>query len=108
MSSTQTRNGAAQASADLEKQIKTLKDDVASLTATLAEYGRAQKAYLGESAQETVHGLTEAGAETAEAARRSALEAYAGAEKTIRANPTTSVGIAIGAGFLAGLLAARR
>lgn len=108
MSTTQTRNGAAKAEADLEKQISALKSDVASLTETLAEYGRAQKALLGENAQETINGLSDAGAQAAELARQNARDAYAGAEKAVRANPATSVGIAVGAGFLAGLLASRR
>lgn len=108
MATTENRNGGTRPGADLEAQIEALKSDVSALTATLAEYGRAQKAQFTHAAQDRVNDMAEAGIETAELARKNALDAYAGAERTIRANPATSVGLAVGAGFLAGLLASRR
>ncbi|PTQ74923.1 DUF883 family protein [Celeribacter persicus] len=108
MARAQTNGAVEQTSADLSAQIETLKSDVAALTDTIAEYGRAQKAQLGAVAEDKIETAKKIGMETAQQARQQARDAYAGAEKTIRANPAASVGIAAGVGFLVGLLTARR
>lgn len=108
MARTQTNGSVEQTSADLSAQIETLKADVAELTKVMGDYGRAQKAQLGATAEDSFEAAKQKGAETAEYARQQARDAYAGAEKTVRANPAASVGIAAGVGFLVGLLATRR
>ncbi|WP_417261707.1 DUF883 family protein [Celeribacter sp.] len=108
MARAQTNGAVEQTSADLSAQIETLKADVAELTKVMGDYGRAQKAQLGATAEESFEAAKQKGAETADYARKQARDAYAGAEKTVRANPAASVGIAAGVGFLVGLLASRR
>lgn len=103
-----TRTAVEQSSAELSAQIESLKADVAELTSTLADYGRAQKAQLGAAAEDKYETAKKVGAETAEQAREKARDAYAGAEKAVRANPAASVGIAAGVGFLVGLMTSRR
>ncbi|WP_417274610.1 DUF883 family protein [Celeribacter halophilus] len=108
MARAQTNGATQETSAELSAQIETLKADVAELTSTLADYGRARKDLLEHSAEESFDAAKQKGVKTAEQARQQARDAYAGAEKTVRANPAASVGIAAGVGFLAGLLATRR
>lgn len=108
MAQMRTNGSVDETSADLAAQIAALKADVAALTATLADYGRARTAQFETSAQESLEMAKKMGAETAAQARQQARDVYAGAEKTVRANPAASVGIAAGLGFLAGLLSARR
>ncbi|NIY78386.1 MAG: DUF883 domain-containing protein [Rhodobacteraceae bacterium] len=108
MARAQTNGTVEETSADLSAQIATLKADVAELTNTLADYGRAQKAQLGATAEDSFEAAKQKGVETADYARQQARDAYAGAEKTVRENPAASVGIAAGVGFLVGLLASRR
>ncbi|WP_066707617.1 DUF883 family protein [Celeribacter ethanolicus] len=108
MARVQTNDAVEQTSADLSAQLETLKADVAALTSTLADYGRAQKEQIGATAEETYEAAKKKGAETAQHARKQARDAYTGAEQAVRANPAASVGIAAGVGFLVGLLTARR
>jgi|GEM_PF-5743467 hypothetical protein len=54
MARAQTNGAVEQTSADLSAQIETLKSDVAALTDTIAEYGRAQKAQLGAVAEDKI------------------------------------------------------
>tara|TARA_R110002049_G_scaffold117332_2_gene270475 strand:+ start:52812 stop:53126 length:315 start_codon:yes stop_codon:yes gene_type:complete len=86
---------------DLSAQIATLKNDVASLTATLGQYGKAKTEEMRKTATTTAHDLTDAG-------RAKALEAQKQAEEFIIAQPATALGIAAGVGFLVGLVTARR
>ncbi len=108
MARTQTNGSSQKNTPDLEAQIATLKSDVAALTDTLSDYGSTQTAHLSEAAADTFNSAKKAGAETAEQVKQQARNAYAGAEKTVRANPASSVGIAAGVGFLVGILASRR
>lgn len=108
MARTQTATPVEKTTAELEAQIATLTSDVAALTSTLSDYGKAQKAQLGEAASETLDLARQKGIEAAEQARLQTRDAVASAEKTVRANPGASVGIAAGVGFIAGILATRR
>jgi ElaB/YqjD/DUF883 family membrane-anchored ribosome-binding protein len=108
MARTQTATPVEKTTADLEKQIATLKADVASLTSTLSDYGQAQKHQLGEAASETMDIARQKGIEAAEQARQQTRDAIATAERTVRSNPSASVGVAAAVGFVAGILATRR
>jgi len=108
MARTQTATPVEKTTADLEKQIATLKADVASLTSTLSDYGQAQTHQLSEAASETMDVARQKGIEAAEHARQQTRDAIATAEKTVRSNPSASVGVAAAVGFVAGMLATRR
>lgn len=96
------------ATSDLEKQIETLKKDVASLTHTLAEYGRAQRDNLAAAAAQKAGAFRDTADEALHRAQEDASRAYEHTERKIRENPAAAVGIAAGIGFLIGLLAVRR
>ncbi|QPM90349.1 DUF883 family protein [Pseudooceanicola algae] len=95
-------------SADVQAQLRELRNDVSELTKLLGEYGQAQKSYYTGAARakaEQLKGDAEASYFKAE---EQAREAYAQAESKIRENPGASVAIASGVGFLVGLLMSRR
>ena len=75
---------------DLSAQIQILRDDIASLTSTMGDYGKAKAQEARSTAQDA------------------AAEAQMRAEEFVRSQPTTALGIAAGIGFLFGLVTARR
>ena len=86
---------------DLSTQIAILKDDIAALTATMGDVGKAKVAEASSTASATAADLAEAG-------RAKAVETQEKAEEFIRTQPTTALGIAAGIGFLVGLMTVRR
>lgn len=86
---------------DLSKQLQVLKDDIASLTSTVGAYSQNKAAEVRDTAQLKA-------SELSGAAQARAKETQKQAEDFIRTQPATAIGIAAGAGFLIGLLTARR
>lgn len=86
---------------DLSAQIDILKKDIAALTSTMGEFGRAKIDEAQKTAKDTLSDATTAG-------RLKALDAQAQAEEFMRTQPTAALGIAAGIGFLVGLVTARR
>ena len=86
---------------DLSNQIAVLKNDIANLTSTMGDVGKAQANAAASTVKSTAANLKEAG-------QRKAVETQDSAEEFIRTQPATALGIAAGAGFLVGLLTARR
>lgn len=86
---------------DLAAQIEILKNDLATLTHTIADLGSAKTTEAKQAATKTAANLHEAG-------REKLLEAQLQAEDFVQKQPATSIGIAAGLGFLVGLIAARR
>jgi ElaB/YqjD/DUF883 family membrane-anchored ribosome-binding protein len=86
---------------DLSAQIAVLKNDIATLTSAMGEFGRAKTEEAKKTAKDTISDATTAG-------RVKALEAQAQAEEFLRTQPTTALGIAAGIGFLVGIVTARR
>jgi len=103
-----SKNNVSELNTDVTQQMAILREDIANLTATVAEYGKAQGAALKSTAAHKAADLAETGAATAEALKAQAGKTYSGAEGAVRANPATAVGIAAGVGFLVGMLTARR
>ena len=93
---------------DVSRQVAILREDIAALTAAVAEYGKAQGNLLKESASNRAASVANYGAETAQAVKARAEKTYSDTEEAVRANPAAAVGIATGIGFLIGLITARR
>jgi ElaB/YqjD/DUF883 family membrane-anchored ribosome-binding protein len=102
------KSNVSELNTDLTKQMAILRDDIANLTATVAEYGKAQAALAKSAASDKAADLTDAGAAKAQAVKAKATQSYADAEDAVRANPAAAVGIAAGIGFLVGMMTARR
>lgn len=103
-----SKSNVAELNTDLSQQIAALKDDIANLTATVAEYGRAQGTELKSAATQKAAGVAMSGVATANGVKASAEKTFADTEEAVRANPAAAVGIAAGIGFLVGMLTARR
>jgi|Cruoilmetagenom7_1024161.scaffolds.fasta_scaffold00162_26 ElaB/YqjD/DUF883 family membrane-anchored ribosome-binding protein len=86
---------------DLSAQITTLKNDLATLTQTMADLGAAKTTEAKQAAAQTAENLQNAG-------RDKILEAQLQAEDFVQKQPATSLGIAAGLGFLVGMITARR
>jgi len=86
---------------ELADQVATLRNDIATLTNTLGEYGKMKSSEVSGQAKEMLSDLSTAG-------RVKAVEAQAKAEDFITTQPATALGIAAGIGFLVGIVSARR
>ncbi len=102
------KSNVAELNNDMSKQMAILRDDIANLTAAVAEYGKAQATILRTAATDQASGIADAGKVAARAVRAKAESTYSDAEEAVRANPAAAVGVAAGVGFLVGLLATRR
>jgi len=86
---------------DLSAQMDILKNDLATLTKTLSDYGVSKSADASRHVRETASELQAAG-------REKAYQAQAQAEEFVHNQPATSLGLAAGLGFLVGMMTARR
>lgn len=110
---TQTANPASKTaskveSEELARQIETIRKDISALTELIAEMGRSRKDAASEQVQQKVTELRS----RAEAAGTDALERVNAlserAQTQMREQPGTTLLIATGIGFLAGLLMSRK
>jgi len=101
MAKSPTANGKQVTIDELSEQIALLKMDIASLTETLGDYGKAKSDEMRDTARTAAHDLSEAG-------RAKAMEAQKQAEEFLQTQPGTALGIAAGLGFLVGIVTARR
>ncbi len=102
------KNNTSELNADVAQQLAVLREDIATLTATIAEYGKAQGSAMKASAAEKAAEFAQTGASAADAIKAQAEKSYSDAEEAVRTNPAAAVGIAAGLGFLVGMLTARR
>jgi ElaB/YqjD/DUF883 family membrane-anchored ribosome-binding protein len=102
------KNTASDLSDDVSLQMAVLREDIANLTAAVASYGKAQGSQLKSAATGKAMQAAQVGSATAAALKEKADVAYSDAEDAIRTNPTAAVGIAVGIGFLIGMIATRR
>ncbi|QFT58141.1 hypothetical protein FIU94_04835 [Sulfitobacter sp. THAF37] len=86
---------------DLSVQLQVLKDDIAALTSTVGSYSQERASVARDTVQQKA-------SELSTSAQARAKEGQKQAEDFIRTQPGTAIGIAAGAGFLIGLLTARR
>lgn len=101
MAKTPNANGSQITLEELSDQITLLKRDIASLTETLGEYGKAKSEEMRDTARGAAQDLSDAG-------RLKAMEAQKQAEEFLQTQPGTALGIAAGLGFLVGIITARR
>lgn len=102
------KNNVSELNTDVAKQMAVLREDIAALSATVADFGKAQGAMMKSSALHKAEEVAETGAAAAEVVKSKAVKTYSDAEESVRANPGTAVGIAAGIGFLVGMMSARR
>jgi len=93
---------------DLSAQIATLKKDVSALTKTLGELGVHSKDAAINGARRKASEAYDAGEAQFNAAREQAERAGQYAADTVRAQPATSMAVAVGVGFMLGMLTSRR
>ena len=106
---TSSNGSAATASADdVRAQIAALQSDVAELTRTIGDYGRARGGDAKAAASLKAEELRNRADHLRHDAEARIKTGYAQAETAVRDNPAAAVGIAAGLGFVLGLLTTRR
>lgn len=93
---------------DLSAQIEALKTDISAISKTLADIGTARKDAAVDSVRTKASNLRAEGEKQLEAAQLTAEDYGAQAADAIRRQPAAAVGIAVAAGFVAGLLTGRK
>ncbi|WP_099824317.1 glycine zipper domain-containing protein [Oceaniglobus indicus] len=93
---------------DLAKQVDQLKTDIATLTQSIGDLGRAKGEEVSRSVREQARAARAAGQDHLAAVQLQAEDKYRDAENYVRTNPAAAIGIAAGFGFLVGFLGSRR
>lgn len=93
---------------DLAAQVEALKDDIATLTKTITELGRAKGDDLASTLRSQAEQARTAGTEQLNQVQKQILAGAESAEDYVRHNPAMALGLAAGIGVLVGLLTARR
>ena len=104
----QAQQAAGNDNAALKAQIETLKADLASITDLLGEIGARRKDETVDAARARYESAKRDGERLYEDARHRANDAQDQALEAIRRQPETAIGIAVAAGFLAGLITSRK
>jgi len=91
----------------LARQIEELKSDLSNITRTLAQMEKAGRAGAAERVRERGAELAELSREQIEALRRQAAALPEQIGARVREQPALSLGVAVGAGLLVGLLLRR-
>ncbi len=94
--------------ADLTKQIDTLKSDISKLTSLVGELGTSKAAAARDAAREKAQELRSEGERYAKEAGQMAHDSAEAALDTVRRQPATAVALAVGIGFLVGLVTSSR
>ena len=94
--------------ADLTGQIDTLKSDIAKLTGLMGEYGSAKAASARDMARDKAKELRSEGERYAHEAGRMASDGAEAALDAVRRQPASAVALAVGIGFLLGLVSSNR
>ncbi len=96
------------AAADLAAQIEVLRDDLSSLTHSIAVLGKAKGDEAITAAKSTATDVRQKAVDSAETARLQAMELQSQANDFIKTQPATALGIAAGVGFLIGFIGSRK
>ena len=106
-------------SRELSQQVENLRNDLADLGKTVRSLAQQGSATAQSGVRETAGRLTRRGQELAEDAKTAGQQAvdygseifrdkYSEFETTVRRHPTTAVAVALGLGYLAGLISRNR
>jgi len=106
-------------SQELSQQLENLRNDLAELATTVRALAQEGSATAQRSVRETTDRIARRGQELAEDARTAGQQAveygseifkdkYSEFETTVRRHPTTAVAIALGLGYLVGLISRNR
>jgi ElaB/YqjD/DUF883 family membrane-anchored ribosome-binding protein len=104
---------------ELAKQVENLRKDLADLGSTVRSLAQAGTASAQRSVRDTTEGLARRGQDLAADARTAGQQAveygsemfkdkYSEFETTVRKHPATAVALALGVGYLVGLLSRNR
>lgn len=93
---------------DLNAQIATLRQDIASITDTLGAMAKAQKDSMSEAAQKRYDQARARGADAISSAQAQANALNEQAHEFVQEKPALSLGMAAGLGFLVGVLTTSR
>jgi ElaB/YqjD/DUF883 family membrane-anchored ribosome-binding protein len=91
--------------ADLQRQMKAIQSDISALTGTLKTFGKDQVGHLNSAAHQAMDRAGEGLRLTASEARERGEHLAEEVEQTISRNPLTSVLVALGVGYIAGMMA---
>ncbi|WVX51369.1 hypothetical protein ROLI_044700 [Roseobacter fucihabitans] len=94
--------------ADLSEQVETLRNDLATLTQTVADLGKAKGDDAVAAAQFKLLDARDKAADVTETARLQAMELQNKADTFIKNQPDTALGIAAGGGFLVEFFGSRK
>jgi ElaB/YqjD/DUF883 family membrane-anchored ribosome-binding protein len=101
------QSGVARDTETLQEQIEALKSDLASISATLASLVKSGVREGRAKAEQTAEQYLREGQDRADAAMASAREYGEALEGQITKNPFTAVLVALGLGYLVGLMSRR-
>lgn len=93
---------------DLAAQVETLRQDLATLTHSISDLGKAKGDAAVNAAKAKMADVRDQAADTAETARLHAMELQGQADTFIKNQPAAALGIAAGVGFLVGFLGSRK
>lgn len=93
---------------DLHAQIATLREDIGTITETLAAMAKAQKDGLTASAQKQMEAARARGQDTLAAAQAQANALNEQAHEFVQEKPALSLGMAAALGFVVGILSTSR
>lgn len=93
---------------DLAEQMNTLRADIAQLTQTIGQMGKATGQAAAEAARAEAAALYQKGEAQLAALRSQAGDLAHDADALVRRHPATAVGLAVGLGFLVGMMTTRR
>jgi len=91
----------------LREQVETLKTDISAISATLADLVKSRVREGRRRAESVAEGYVRQGQEQADAAMDSARAYSEALEEQITRNPFTAVLVALGLGYLVGLMSRR-
>lgn len=93
---------------DLNKQIETLRSDIASITDTLGQMAKAQKDGLTNAAHQRFDDARARGADAISQAQAQANALNAQAHDFVQEKPAVSLGMAAALGFVVGIITTSR
>ena len=94
--------------ADLTAEIQTLRNDLSSLTGTIADLAKTKGNHVSQAAAEQADLAQQKAHEATEFVSARAKAAQHQAEDFVKQQPATALGIAAGIGFLVGMMSTRR